>query len=125
MAMASASLLSNKLTQYIRQDAAVAECHELLRRVDPRDRLKLDDLVADRPYCDQPAWFETMRDARQLVALAARQRQRRRGGASLELQRQHPHVHEIAAVDALETLRDHRLDAEQQRSLRRPVARRA
>ena len=45
--------------------------------------------------------------------------------AGLELQRQHAHVDEIAAVDALEALGDHRLDAEQQRALRRPVARRS
>ena len=44
---------------------------------------------------------------------------------SRKLQRQHAHVDEIAAMDALEALREHRLDAEQQRALRRPVARRA
>ena len=50
---------------------------------------------------------------------------RRRVLAGLELQRQHAHVHEVAAVDALVALGDHRLHAEQHRALRRPVARRS
>ena len=45
--------------------------------------------------------------------------------AFLEDQRQHAHADQVRAMDALETLDDDRLDAEQQRALRRPVARRA
>ena len=45
--------------------------------------------------------------------------------AGLELQRQHAHADQVAAVDALEALGDHRLDAQQLRALGRPVARRA
>ena len=40
-------------------------------------------------------------------------------------QRQHAHAHEVRAVDALVALGDDGADAEQQRALRRPVARRA
>ena len=45
--------------------------------------------------------------------------------ARLELQRQHAHADQVRAVDALEALRDHRLDAEQLRALGGPVAARA
>jgi hypothetical protein len=41
---------------------------------------------------------------------------------ALELQRQHAHADQVAAVDALEAARDHRLDAEQLRALGGPVA---
>ena len=41
---------------------------------------------------------------------------------SLELQRQHAHADQVAAVDALEALGDHGLDAQQQRALGGPVA---
>ena len=44
--------------------------------------------------------------------------------AALELAGQHAHADEVRAVDALEALRDHRLDAEKLRALRGPVARR-
>ena len=41
----------------------------------------------------------------------------------LELQRQHAHADQVAAVDALVALGDHRAHAQQQRALGRPVAR--
>ncbi len=44
--------------------------------------------------------------------------------AGRELERQHPHADEVRAVDALVALGQHRAHAEQQRALRRPVARR-
>ena len=43
---------------------------------------------------------------------------------AVELQRQDAHTDEVAAVDALEALGDRRTDALQERSLRRPIARR-
>ena len=45
--------------------------------------------------------------------------------AGPELQRQHAHADQVAAVDALVALGDHRPHAQQPRSLGRPVARRA
>ena len=45
--------------------------------------------------------------------------------AFLEHQWQHAHADEIGAMDALKTLRDHRADAEQNRALGGPVARRS
>ena len=45
-----------------------------------------------------------------------------RSWPSQEGQRQHAHAHQVRAVDALEALGDHRLHAEQEGALRRPVA---
>src|SRR5437899_11715322 len=42
--------------------------------------------------------------------------------AALELARQHAHADQVRAVDALETLGNHGLDAQKLRALRRPVA---
>src|SRR5690606_10083839 len=53
------------------------------------------------------------------------QAQRRRAVARRELQGQDAHADEVAAVDPLVALGDDRLDAEQVRALRRPVARTA
>ena len=47
----------------------------------------------------------------------------RRAVVPLELQRQHTHADKVAAVDALERLRDHNLHAKQARAFGRPVAR--
>jgi hypothetical protein len=64
-------------------------------------------------------------DADDVELLAAREPQRLDVLAVRELEREDAHHQEIRAVDALERLRDHGLDAEQVRPLRRPVARRA
>ena len=52
----------------------------------------------------------------------AAEAERFRGLAVHELQRQHPHADQVAAVDALEALGDHRADAQQDRPLRGPIA---
>ena len=52
-------------------------------------------------------------EAEDVVGFRAVELQRLRGRAFLELQRQHAHADEVAAVDALETLRDDRFHAEQ------------
>src|SRR2546425_700049 len=118
------SVFADELSQPVRQDPAVPEGHQFLRRVDPRDSLELDHLVglAVRADGKGAAGPESLRDAGQLVALAAGESERRRRDAGFELQRQNAHVHEVAAVNALEALGDDRGDAEQQRTLRRPVA---
>src|SRR5438093_7603619 len=119
-----ASVLANQLAQHVRQDSTVLESDQFFRRVDARDRLELDRrvAVAERADGDEAGGPQALRDAGQLVALAARQPERRRRAAWLVLQRQHAHVDEVAAVNALEALGEHRLDAEQQRAFRGPVA---
>ena len=47
------------------------------------------------------------------------------GRPLLEHQREHAHADQVGTMDALEGLRDHGADAEQDRALGRPVARRA
>src|SRR5947208_7773582 len=120
----SPSMLSDQLSEHVRQDSTMLEGDQFFRRVDARDRLELDRRVAaaERADGDEAAGPQALRDAGQLVALAAGQPERRRRAAWLVLQRQHAHVDEVAAVNALEALGEHRLDAEQQRAFRGPVA---
>src|SRR5882672_7551128 len=119
-----ASVFTDQLPEHIRQDPAVSERDQLLGRVDARHGLELDLLpaFADRADRDLATRPDPLRDAAQVVALAAGQAKRRGRRARLKLQRQHAHVHEVAAVDALEALGDHGGNAEQQRPFRRPVA---
>jgi hypothetical protein len=74
---------------------------------------------------DIHARLDAAGDAGDVEDLRAVQLQRLARHAVLELQRQHAHADEVRAVDALEALDHHGLDAEQPRALRRPVARRA
>ena len=62
-------------------------------------------------------------DAVDVETLCAGQVQRLARHAVLELQRQHAHADQVGAVDALEGLAHHGLDAEQVGALGRPVAR--
>src|SRR3546814_9949510 len=55
--------------------------------------------------------------------LRAVEAERLRVLAVLELQREHAHADQVGAVDALEALGDHGLDAQQDRALGRPGAR--
>src|SRR4051812_9811771 len=123
----SASALTDELTQYVGQNPAVPEGDQFLRRVDTGDRFELDlrIAVAECADIDVATGPQTLRDAGDLVALAARETERSGRPAGLELQRQQAHVDEIAAVDPLEALGDHRGHAEEQRPFRGPVARRS
>ena len=62
-------------------------------------------------------------EAGEIERLAAVETEGLAGRAILELQRQHAHADEVGAVNALEALGDDGLHAQQQRALRRPVAR--
>src|SRR5262244_661334 len=66
-----ASVSGDELPEYVRQDSAVAECHQLLRRVDPDERLKFDGVIADRSHVDVTHRLEAVLDARDLEDLAA------------------------------------------------------
>src|ERR687885_558566 len=70
-------VFSYELSQHIRQNAAVAECDELLRGIDARDRLKFDDTIAlaIRANGDRSAGLEALRDSDELVSLAPGQLQ--------------------------------------------------
>src|SRR5437899_12974382 len=103
VSMPSRRRLPNKLPQHIRKNAAVAERDELLRRVDAHERREFDRLVALalRANDDDPAGTQALRDAGQVVALAAGEPVRCGRGAVLELQRAEDHVQEVAATDTL------------------------
>src|SRR6266849_1260231 len=95
------SVLSDQLSEHVRQDAAMSESDQFFRRVDARNGLELDHVrvSALRVDCDDAAGPQPLRDAGEVVALVAGEPDRRRRYTALELQRQHAHVHEVAAVD--------------------------
>src|SRR5436189_1053526 len=90
VSMPSRRRLPNKLPQHIRKNAAVPERDELLRRVDAHERGEFDRLgpLAVRADDDGPAGTQSLRDAGQVIALAAGEPERSCRGAALELQRQ-------------------------------------
>src|SRR5256885_13237606 len=94
---------------------------ELVERVDAAEQLDLLHLAGgSMDATDEVApRLEALRHAENVVALGAVELETLARGAVLELQRQHTHAHEVRAVNALEALDDHRLDAQQQRALRR------
>ena len=116
---------TDELPYDIRKDPAVAEGDQLLRRIDPRRHPELLHAAVSglRLHADLTARLQSFAGADEAVLLGPRQLQRRRGVPRLELQRQNTHVHQVAAMDALERLGNHRLHAQQERPLRRPVAR--
>src|SRR5712691_3053111 len=84
------SALSDQLSEHVRQDPAMSESDQFLRRVDARDGLELDHVpaVAMRLDRDDAPGPQPLRDAGQLVALLAGEPDRGRRRAALELQRQ-------------------------------------
>ncbi len=96
---------------------------DLLAAVQPRQRLELRALTL-RPLHHHPhrSVRAEIRETTDRHPLAPGERQRLRIDAIRKTERQDAHLHEIAAMNALEALRQHRPYAEQRRSLRRPVA---
>src|SRR5690606_3472988 len=123
----SSRLAVAELAQHVLQDAAVSIVVELDRRIDPGHHLEALRLavLAARDDLERLADREVAGDAADVVRLLTRQAERLHVLPLEELQRQHAHADQVAAVDALERARDHRLDAEHEGALRRPVARRA
>src|SRR5207249_4212394 len=64
-------------------------------------------------------------DAANVQGLVAFDPERRDRVAAFELEGEHAHADEVRAMDTLEALHDYRAHAEEQRPLRRPVARAA
>src|SRR5579863_9227244 len=117
--------LARELAQHERQDAAVAEIFALLGRVDTHAHFEADRAAAGRRGDDDGAAGVDAVEAGDLVALAASQAERLAVATVDELQRQHAHADQVGAMDTLEALGDHGAHAQQQGTLRRPVARRA
>src|SRR5690606_31523538 len=119
------SLLLREHAEDVRQDAAVAVRRQLLRRVHANVHPEPDraPILALRTDLDRAARLQRRAGALDVEDLAPGEAEARDRLAGPELQRQHAHVHEVAAMDALEALGDDGPDAEQERALRRPVAR--
>src|SRR5688500_4784262 len=115
--------LADELPDDVRQDAAVAERHQFLRRIDTRRGRELThrSIRCRRDHCDIAAGLQRIRGADQVEHFGAGQTERGRVLARFELQRKHAHVHEVAAMDALERLGNDSLDAQQLGALGRPV----
>ena len=118
---------ADQLSQHIRQNAAVAVVLDFLRRIDSDQHVELlyGAICGSRGYrrflrCRQP-----FRHARNRITLNSRQSQRVASLARHELQRKHAHADQIRAMDALEALRNHGANAQQQNAFRGPVARRS
>src|SRR5687768_3609606 len=96
----TASCARHQLTHHVGQNAAVAERHEFLRRVDPRGHCEgLGRAVGcGCRYAHVAPWLETLGDVEQAVGLRPGQLQRRGRLTGLEFERQDAHVHQVAAV---------------------------
>src|SRR5574342_769282 len=105
-------LFPHELPQNVRQNPAVLEGDELLRRIDPDDRLELDDVVAiSSAKCDRSRGTQPVGDPGHGVQLAPGQLERRCGLTGPVLQWEHTHVDKVAAVDPFVAFCDDHLDA--------------
>src|SRR5947208_8590786 len=121
------SRLAEKIAQHERQDAAVLVVIHLDRRVDAQEERDFLHAAVGPPDHQRrvllrPDLFLDAADVDDFVALDAQRSDR---VAALELEGKHAHADEVRAMDALEALHDHRAHPQEQRALRRPVARAA
>ena len=121
------SRLLQQLAQHERQDAAVPVVVDLDRRVDAAQHAESRaSLPSLRVITSVSGCCGLMSSGTAMSNVSSPSMPSdSRAVAGCELQRQHAHADEVRAMDALEALRDDRLDAEQLRALRRPVARAA
>src|SRR5579863_6343287 len=124
--MGSGSLVGGgELPQYVLQNPAMLVVLEFLGSVDAQAHVELGGL----PAVGRGHHFHGFRRAavqpRDFEGLLAGEPEALSVLTFLELQRQHAHADQIGAVNALETLGDHRLYAQEHRALGRPVARAA
>src|SRR6516162_7501274 len=119
--------LSGEPPQHVLQDAAVSEIIELIGGIDPADqRHALESAIGGHDFRLQPLmWLEIAMQAANGDLFVTTQSERLPRRALFEHQRNHAHADQIGTMDALKRLRDHRPDAEQHRTLGRPIARRA
>ena len=115
------------MAQHVVQHPAVLDVLDLDGGIDPAP--ELDRPLGPVGVADGAGHhgerLQIAREPRDRDRLVALQPERPAVVAVGELERDHPHADEVRAMDALEALGDHRLDPEQRRALRRPVARRA
>src|SRR5215510_2393963 len=97
------------------------------RGIDAADDLELGDfaVVGSRLYAEFLSQLESGRDTRHIELLESRQTEGLKILTGPELQGHDPHTDQVTAMNTLKTLRDRRFDAQEPRSLGRPVAGRA
>src|SRR5437667_11862903 len=106
--MSHLAMSGDKLSKHIRENPAVAERDELLRRVDARAAAEFDGGagLALRANGDGAAGSHLSRGQTDDVeAFASGQAERCGALPARELHRQHPHVPDVAAVTPLDALR--------------------
>ena len=116
--------LRRQMTEHVLQDAAVLVIVQLIRRIDTADqRHALKPAVRRNDLREQTLMrFQVAVQAANGDKLVTLEAERLPRGVLLEHQRDDAHADKVGTVNALERLRDHRAYAEQNRSLRRPVA---
>src|ERR1700687_4139855 len=103
----------------------MADIFDVLRRIDARNHVELFRLaVFLSAHLERLTRFESARETAYRVDLVSRQPEALAILPLHELEREHAHPDQIAPMDPLEALGDNRPDAQELRSLRRPVARR-
>src|SRR4051794_13056387 len=97
----------------------------LVRSVDAHDGLEVL-FRANVPYSDvyQHPRFDPAGDTFDIESFETCKPETRGGFAAFELQREHSHSDEVAAVNPLVAFRQHRMNAQEARSFRCPIARR-
>ena len=104
------------------QNAAVSVVIELFRGVDAQANLELPLFTILRPGDYFYEFRRTSLQAENVEGFPATEAQTLCILAFLELQRQHTHTDQVGAVNALKTLGNDCLDAQQHGALGRPVA---
>src|SRR5579863_1813100 len=117
--------LPDHLPQNIMENPAVLVVGDLERRIDTRNRENVSFFAVRVAHVDTHVLprLEIARQTLDIEGLKARQPERFCILAGQKFERQHAHPYQVAAMDALEAFREYRLHAEQNRSLRGPVAR--
>src|SRR5262245_49535177 len=108
-----------QLPQHVRQNPAVLVIIHLDRRIAPKPDLDLLTFAVRAMNHKRHilARLDARLDPEQIKRLSAIELQRSRAHIVFELARQHTHSDEIAAMNALEALRNHSLHTEQTSSL--------
>src|SRR2546427_5797570 len=121
-----ATCLLQHLPQNVLQDPAVMVVGDFFGCIHARDDGESLEFAVVRLRMDGD-WLlgREVRDAFDFENFVTRQPQRFAILAIFEFEREHTHAEEVAPMDALVALRNHRAHAEQARALRGPVARRA
>ena len=115
-----------EIAQHVVQDAAVLEVLDLVERIDAAEERHFERRAVGRVISASIFWRGLTLARPSIATVSSPLRPSDcQVVPVLEGERHDAHADEVGAMDALERLRDHGLDAEQVGALGRPVARRA